>query len=283
MSFQLGDVVPLSVTVKDSNGQPANAGAVTLTVTLPDGTTAVTGSIGPTTTGVYDHDYATVQAGRHGVRWVATGANASAFTDAFDVEPADDGDFVSLADVKRHMNKTSAGDDAELAGFVSAACRMITERIGQVSPATVTDEVSVRWRRRRIVLDTHPVIEVSSVVVAGNPVTTIPAADADAGVTGWVLDSPGSAVLSHTGCWPAGTIRIIYRAGRTPIPGNVRLAALELAAHLWRSSEQNFGGGRPGLSGSDEVTMPGAAWALPIRVRELLGLGKNPTSDVMVG
>lgn len=285
MTFQLGDVVPLSVTVKDSAGQPANAGAVTLTVTLPDGTTDVAGPISPTSTGVYDHDYATVQSGRHGVRWVATGANVSAFTDAFDVQPADNGDFISLADAKNHMNKsktkTSTADDNELAGFVSAACSKIEELIGLVSPRSVTDTVHCRWRsRREIVLDQHPVIGVTSVVVIGG--SAIPQADLDSGVEGWELDA-GAGVLRHSSCWPTGRLQIVYRAGRTPVPGNVRLAALELASHLWRSSQQNYGGGRPGLSGSDDIVMPGASWALPNRVRELLGLGKNPTSDVLVG
>lgn len=279
MSFQLGDVVPLSVTVKDAGGNPANAGSVVLTVTLPDGTTA-TPSVTNDATGVYNADYPTVQAGRHGVRWVATGTNASAFTDAFDVEPADDGDFVSLADVKRHMNKTSANDDQEMAGFISAACQMIVERIGPVSPVSTSKTIWRRHIRRAVILDLRPVIEVASVTADG---VAIPQADPDTGTDGWELNAK-SGVLTHSRRWPpAECLHITYRAGRTPVPGNIRLAALELCAHLWRASQQNFGGGRPGLPGADDVVMPGAAYALPIRVRELLGLGAQPTAEPLVG
>ncbi len=96
----------LSILIRDAAGQPANAGAVTLTITLPDGTTVTPGPIASTTPGVYDYDYVTVQAGRHGVRWVATGANAAAFTDAFDVQPADGSPWISLADVKDHLKRS---------------------------------------------------------------------------------------------------------------------------------------------------------------------------------
>lgn len=281
MSYQLGDVVPLSVTIRDPDGQPADAGVVTLTVTLPDGTTDVTANIAPTSTGVYDHDYVTTQAGRHGVYWDATGANASAFTDAFDVTPADTMAFVSLADVKAHMNKTDTADDDELAGFITAACQMIVERIGQVTPVAVIDEIDLHRPAGAIIPLTQPVLSVTSVTIAGNPPITIPEADPDNGVQGWRLDAGG--VLRHTRYFSRGTIRITYRAGRTPIPGNVRLAALELASHLWRSSQLNSSGNRPALSGQDDLTMRGWTYALPFRVRELLGLGKNPTHDVLVG
>lgn len=283
MSFQLGDVVPLSVTVKDADGNPADAGSVEVTVTLPDGTTTASGALTSTTTGVYDYNYPTVQAGRHGVRWLATGDNASAFTDVFDVEPADDGDFISLADAKRHLVKTDTTDDGELAGFISAACSMIVDRIGPVSPSSRTDTVHVRhWRANTIVLDASPVVSVTSVTVRGATPVTIPEADPDEGVDGWELDA-GAGVLTHTRRWPHGTIQIAYRAGRTPLPGNIRLAALELTSHMWRSMKLNATGGRPGLSGVDEVVMPGAAYALPFRVRELLGLGAQPTAGPLVG
>jgi hypothetical protein len=285
MSYQLGDVVPLSVTVRDADGSAANAGQVDLTVTLPDGTTDVTSGISPTSTGVYDHDYATTQAGRHGVRWVATGANASAYTDAFLVEPADDRDFISLAETKRHLRKdaTKTSDDAELAEFIAAACAKIVDLIGPVSPATVTDEVEVCRPRRTIILDAHPVIEVTSVQLAGTPATTIDPADADAGTAGWRLADAGAGLIDHTGGWPTGTVRIAYRAGRTPVPGNVRLAALELVKHLWQTIKLNTTGSRPPVAGGDQILIAGTAYALPNRVRELLGLGKLPSSDVMVG
>ncbi|MEV4180186.1 hypothetical protein AB0J28_01905 [Streptosporangium canum] len=279
MSFDLGDVVPLSITIRDAAGQEANAGQVTLTLTLPDGTTTILGPITPTSTGVYNYDYATTQAGRHQARWVATGANASAYTDAFDVTPADGGDFISLAETKTHLQKSGTGDDEQLRFFISAACQMITDRMGQVSPATVTHDVTQRGDT--IVLPTRPVIAVTSVqqLPGGDLVDPV---DEDAGTPGWYLDG-SEGVLRHTGCF-AGRVRVTYRAGRNPLPPNFRLAALELVAHLWRGSQHNQAGGRPALGESDSIAASVRPFAMPYRVMELLGLRKDSERDeILVG
>jgi hypothetical protein len=281
MSYQLGEVVPLSVTITGEDGNPANADAVSLTVTLPDGATDITSDIAPTSTGVYDHNYSTTQAGVHQVRWVATGLNSSAFEDAFSVTPTAGLNFISLAEAKKHLNKDLAKttDDAELLEFVTAACSKIVDLIGPVAPVTVVETVPCRAPLQVIVLEQHPVISVTSVTADG---TTVPEADFGTGVSGWVLD-PGPGLLGHSQRWPWGQVQVTYRAGRTALPGNIRLAALELTGHLWKQSQLNNGGGRPQITGDDPVMMPGLAYALPLRVRELLGLGKNPTSEILVG
>lgn len=282
MSFNLGDVVPLSVTVKDANGNPANAGSVTLTVTLPDGTTDITADIASTTAGVYDHDFATAQAGVHQVRWVATGANASAFEDAFSVASATGLNFISLAEAKKHLKKdlTKTADDAELLEFVSAACSKIVDLVGPVAPTSLTQTAWPGWRSvgHVIVLDAHPVIEVTSVTIDG---TAEPEADPDTGIDGWLLDA-AAGLLGHTRIWPRGRVNIGYRVGRTPLPGNYRLAGLELTGHLWRTIKLNGTGGRPPVAGGDDIVIAGQAYALPNRVKELLGIAKNQTADVLV-
>jgi hypothetical protein len=279
MSFNLGDVVPLSITVRDADGAPANAGAVTVTVTLPDGTSATPDVTNPET-GTYNADYPTTQAGVHQVRWVATGENASAFEDAFSVGSATGLNFISLRETKTHLRKdlTKTADDAELAEFITAACAKIVELIGPVAPVDVTQQARPGYGRT-IVLDQHPVISVTSVTIDGQDE---PEADLAAGTRGWILD-PGAGLLGHLGPWPHGTVTMTYRAGRTPLPGNVRLAALELVKHLWTTIKYRQGGPRPGVPGDDTIVVAGQAYALPNRVRELLGLGKLQTSDVMVG
>lgn len=279
MSFDLGDLVPLSITVTDADGNPADATAVNLTVTLPDGTTVTQGPIVSTTPGVYDYDYPTVQAGRHHARWVATGLNASAYSDTFDVQPADDGDFISLADAIEHMKKKSVTADAEkLRVFVSAACQMITDRKGQVSPLTVVADR--RPHRGELVLPTRPVISITSVQKLPG-LEVVAAADAATGAHGWTLES-AEGVLRVTGLGWSDRVRVTYRAGRSPVPANFRLAALDLTAHLWRTSQLNSGGGRPAV-GVDEVVLPGSSFALPYNVRQLLGLDKRPQDEVLIG
>lgn len=278
MSCDLGDLEPLSIQIRNAAGELADAGSVSVTITLPDGTTETHGPIVSTTPGVYDFDYPTVQAGRHHARWVATGTNASAFTDSFDVSPADDGDFVSLADAKSHLKKSVVltGDDEKLRIFLSAACQMITDRMGQVSPVTV---VHVGTARRVIVLPRRPVISI--ILVEQLPdLEVVPAADESAGVAGWLLTS-SEGVLRHTTSF-CHRVRVTYRAGRNPLPANFRLAALELTAHLWRTSQLNSGGGRPAV-GVDETIVPGVSYALPYNVRQLLGLDKRPNDEIFVG
>lgn len=195
--------------------------------------------------------------------------------------------WITVAELKLHANKTSSADDAELAGFVSAACAVIVDRIGQVSPVAATADVRLARRPHRrlyghgvAVLPDWPVVGVSAVVaLPGGEV--VPAADALNNLDGWTL-APGG-VLVLTGAL-ARHVRVTYTAGRDPLPANIRLAALELASHLWKASQLNNSSARlPAGLGGDQVVTPGISYALPTRVRELLGLGPNGTDDVLVG
>lgn len=274
MSWDLGDMVPLSITVTDAAGQPADAGEVTLTITLPDGTATTVGPIASTSPGVYDYDYIPSQAGLHVVRWVATGVNASAHTDVIDVQPAADGTFVSLADARDHLKRNGASpEDEKLRRVIGASCRLIADRMGHVTPVTVTTDGC----GRTVVLE-RPVISVLSVVkLPGGE--AIAEADPVADVDGWTLDAAAGLLTLSKAYGPA---RVTYRAGRSPLPGNFRLAALELIGHLWRTSQLNGAGGRPTLP-VDEMVVPGVTFALPYNVRQLLGLDKRPQEEIAVG
>lgn len=273
MSWDLGDVIPLSVRITDATGVLADAGSVSVTITLPDGTVVVQGPIASTSTGVYDYDFPSTLAGRHNVRWVATGINAAAFTDAFDVQPVDGGSFISLADARHHLKKSSSTDDEQLRPVVDTACSLIRERMGEVAPVTVVADR--RPHRGVVVLPTRPVIAITSVMRLPG-LAVVPAADAAAGVAGWTLES-AEGVLSVTGV--SGSLRITYRAGRSPLPPTFRLAALELVAHLWRGSQHNQAGGRPALGDTDLLAASVRPFAMPYRVMELLGLRKDQERD----
>lgn len=186
-------------------------------------------------------------------------------------------DWITVGELKTHMGKT--GDDAELAGFVSAACYSIRDRIGEVSAVTAVVEVC-SWTDV-IVLEHKPVISVTKVERLPG-LDFVPPGDRGTGTDGWLMQQPGAGILQHTSRFPGG-VRVTYQAGRDPLPPNVRLAGLEMAAHLWRASQLNAGGGRPAIADNEQPIIPGVAYALPIRVRELLGLGDNPTSEVLIG
>lgn len=119
MFIDLGDVVALAVTIRDSSGDPADAGSVACTVTLPDAT-AVSVPVAKVDTGVYTISYTPTAEGLHGVRWVATGANASSYRDSFTVLSGSI-PLVSLAEAKARLNITGTDHDEELRRIVAAA------------------------------------------------------------------------------------------------------------------------------------------------------------------
>lgn len=127
--FDLGDVVPLTIDIRDPSGALANAGTVTLTITLPDETTASPAVANPTI-GRYQVDYVAPQSGRYVIRWVATGTNASAHVDTFEVLPPPFPPWPPLLeDLKADLNISASDtrDDLNLATDLAAA-RAVVER-----------------------------------------------------------------------------------------------------------------------------------------------------------
>ncbi len=275
MPIDLGDLYPLTINIFDADGELANAGDVTLTITLPDGSVDNVGSIAPTETGVYEYDYPTIQVGRHVVRWVATGPNSSSDSSTFYVNPLDTGEFISLTHVKNNMGKDNNRDDDTLRTYLAGACAVISDRMGQIAPMTFVEDVSTS--SGFVKLDHWPVIEIISVERLPGLVA-VPAANVVTGTSGWILN--GSMEPCNVG--GIGSYRITYRAGLINIPQNYILAALELTKHLWQVSQLNSGGGRPPVP-NDETVIQGTTYALPYNVRQLLGLDKRTRMDIFVG
>lgn len=178
--------------------------------------------------------------------------------------------FITVAELKTHLNKTSASNDVELLLFVETACEMIRDRMGEVA---LVDAVETLVSTRGVLVLAHrPVV---SVGIVTDTTYTIPKF-----VSGVTLES-SEGIVRHP--LPGRrTITIEYQAGRDPVPANFKMAALELGAHLWRSSQNNTSGGRPPL-GNDQQVVPGSSWALPYNVRQLLGLDKRPRQEVWIG
>ena len=123
-TYNLGDVVMLDATVLDADGNnPADATAVTVTVTAPDGA-AVSLPASRVGLGSYTAAYTPATSGRYLVRWVATGANASAWVDDFVVRPVT-GTLTSRDDLEIYLHRTISSADQASAdaacGFADAA------------------------------------------------------------------------------------------------------------------------------------------------------------------
>lgn len=261
MAVDLGDVYRLKFTNLSPAGAPVNADTVTLTITLPDGTTTVVTPVSPQTVGTYQHDYTTVQAGRHSARWVGTGTNPGAYVEAFDVRPASIDYIVSLADAKAQLNIDAATSDEELRVYLEAATGVVERHLGQaVVKRSFTEEHDVHGG---LVLNWTPVVSLDSLELVD-------------GTYSWnVADlhvSPAGVVTSPLGVAPYGHVSVSYTAGMTVVPQHVGLATRIILQHLWDTQRGNLGGPRAGGL-ADSIGVPGMGFALPNRALELLGSG----------
>lgn len=276
--LDLGDVQPLTVEIRDAAGALAAAGAVTLTVTLPDGTSATPAVTNPSL-GRYQCDYVPTQPGRYLARWVATGLNSSSYVDTFDVRPADPGYILSLATAKAALNipPTSTADDEEIRSMIESVTSAVEAYRGEViARRTIVESLTAgksMWEvaatrftaSRRLTLARAPVISVTSIVRPYDGVTW--------DSTTAVLVNPAAGVLMTYGMPFYGDIIVTYVAGYTAIPANFLEAGKIILRHLWQTQQTPGMGSK--VFGVDDAAPFGFGFAIPNRAAELLG-GKMP-------
>jgi hypothetical protein len=263
--YDVGDVVPLGIAVTDANGTLANGGSVVLTIGQPDGTTVTPTPANPVP-GQYTVDYTVVQEGRHTVRWVVTGANATAYADAFNAREITD-QLISLHEAKKQLrlgDVTTHDDDLRM--FIASAGRAIENHTGDT---VVRRTVTERHRRATsvVVLRRSPVVSVTTVVSTGGS-TTWQAADLD-------VDPDTGIVTAVTGLRLTGDLTVTYVPGMRVIPPNYLLAARIITEHLWQTMRPFAGVANlpPGaLEDSLDARSGGlVGFAIPNRALELLG------------
>jgi hypothetical protein len=234
MPVDLGDVYTLAVEITSDGTTLANATSVSLTVTLPDGTTS--GSLTPSnpSTGVYQYDYTPSQVGRHSVRWVATGTNAGAFTDVFDVADPALLPVVSLAELKTALKLTGTTSDEILRGKLDTATALVERRLGRAIRRKTLTETHAGGGPG-ILLRQPPALSVSSVTENG---TSVAASGYFLRTSAGVLYR-GSATAPS--CWASGDVVVTYVAGSADPDPDICDCVLRVAKWLYQS-EQNLGG-----------------------------------------
>lgn len=214
--IDLGDTVPLGVTITDGAGAPVPATSITLTITRPDGTIEPGTSPSNPSTGRYTFDYVPAIAGLHAVRWASTGP-AAAYVDAIDVRAATR-NVISLTDARLYLNKLGAGavDEDELRTMIAAAVGRVDRHLGRslldATSVTESEVLAVKavlaefWRTQRSRFGGRSNV--------GMP-TTAAAIDLDAGPAGGaslrakltdLLGEPaasGGGVAAPTGSFPS--------------------------------------------------------------------------------
>lgn len=263
MAHDLGDPVGLSVTTRNAADVIEDAGTVVLTITLPD-QTAVTPAVSHPGAGQYSVTFPTTQVGLHRVRWLATGANASAYPDAFNVFPANPDFVVSLRQALRKLRllSTPSADDVEdVREYMAAATAVIERHRGEVvTPRSVTEFVD--GCGRSLILPHAPVISLTSVTrLDGTVIDT----------AGLVVTKPNAGIVQYrSGGWFTGLHEVTYTAGRTVIPSNYTRAALIIIEHLWQT-ERPFATDMDGAYEDSMTVVRGMGFAVPNRAIELLG------------
>lgn len=173
---------------------------------------------------------------------------------------------ISLTEAKTHLNITVATYDVELQTFIDAAEAAIGKRVGPLVVESVTERV--RGAGGALVLNRLPVVELTTVTSnVGDDLT----------VGDLFVAASGVVEYAETGSFPAAAYTVSYEAGWGAVtedvwdgPADLRQATLELLRHFWLT--QRGSGSRPGAPASTELsnTLPGAVYALPFRVEQLL-------------
>jgi hypothetical protein len=205
-------------------------------------------------------------------------------------------DIVNLLDVKTHLRypdpSQPSPDDPAFQGFIDAADDVIKVECGDIVPARYVEfhDGGRRW----IFLHHYPVLSVDNVEEGWGwanyeldyqQVNTQPAQDMFA----YSLDLPAIGGVTRRTAGNVSipfvpgdmNIKVNYTAGRSSVPGSVRLAALELISHWWTNSQFRSGGSASGTFGSYDTTdeqdvtgrqsgMTSPNVGVPFRVLELL-------------
>src|SRR6266581_3362170 len=180
-----GGMYPIAFDVLDASGALAHAATVTLTITLPDGTTATPAITDAAVPGQYRLSYQTTIPGRYTAHAVTTGP-VTAWDDEFDAAPTPWPAMVSLADAKAQLNMDPADHrfDDELRDFIAGVTGAVEDYKHQVIVRrAVTDTLDLSsqggygygWgsglRRQKFWLRSAPVISLISAISWDGSVT----------------------------------------------------------------------------------------------------------------
>jgi hypothetical protein len=266
---------PIAFDVLDASSVLTHAASVTLTVTLPDGTTA-TPTITDSVTGQYRLAYQTTIPGRYTAHAVTT-SPVTSWDDEFDAAPTPWPAMVSLADAKGQLNMdvTDHRFDDELRDFIASATgaaeqykhevivrRAVTDTLDLSSQGGYGYGYGYGRLQQRFWLRSVPVISLTSVVAWDGSVT-------------WDVTqmraAPSGLVRVMAGPRITGLADIAHIAGYQVIPAHYKRGALVILQHLWET-QRGPGTAASGVIGSEEHwRQPGEFFSVPDKAKELFG------------
>jgi len=177
--------------------------------------------------------------------------------------------LVTLEEAKRQLDIDTTTHDVELQLYVDSLDSVIEGYVGVVEQREVTDVVTGGGPGISVL---HPpLVSVASLSGGLNGGISYPADTL-------TVNGPGGIISRLNGChFPAGPYTVTYTAGRSSVPPTIKLAALILLQHLWRTQS---GASRVPVGGADDWSVsdpiPGFGYAVPNRVLQLLEPFKLP-------
>lgn len=260
--YDLGDQVPISVTVRDVNGTLINPLSAALTITKPDETTvpSVVVPFPPAVTGRPQYNYTTDTVGRHTWRMVTT-TPAGSQTGVFYVRTGTPRWIISIEEARAQLNITGTSGDAELEEYLQVTSDIVENIIGPVVNRTVTDEVHDGGPA--ILLNRTPVVSITSITNWGDPSITYGAPD-------YLLNKQTGVIRRYGASAFNGPVLVSYVTGMSnQTPESAITAAKVIVQHLFRS-QQLRPVGPPAPTADATATVPMLGFAVPNAAVQML-------------
>jgi hypothetical protein len=265
MALDVGQTYRWTYEVRDASGALANATGITLTVTLPDQTTAAPAVTNPpAVAGKYFADYVLTQPGLHKFAGVTT-APGTAKTDW--ISAREYRSILSLDEGREFLGVLDTSRDEVIRSMLGGVTRLVERYVGTCVPRQITNEFIPGDIRDMIRLPSGPALSataVTSVVSVWSGGPSWAAADVFADGTD-VYPADG---MSFTG----GPWRWSGTAGRQVISDDILEGSKMALWDLW-AVQRGISGDQqePSLQESaDFETSFASGWRLPPRVMQML-------------
>lgn len=278
MTYEIGDLVRLTVLFTDINNVPENPTNTTLLIMYPDGTEPTPPSVINPATGTFYADLSVAQSGIYRYRWTGVGSvqavqEGQILVSATILVPVSPIDLTTLGMVKSYLNVCDAGSDSVISSTITAASVYWLWATGQgnadgsvpsVSPYVQPVPYSEYYDGNgndRLFLRHSPIVSVQALYVNG----TLIQQAAGFGTSGFSIDQNGKCLVYRSGsgggrratamylygaigggCFPNGTqnINVQYTAGFQATPPDIveavtEMVGLTIKRRGWIDQKQN--------------------------------------------
>lgn len=179
--------------------------------------------------------------------------------------------LLTLVEAKAQLDIDTGTHDVELQVYVDALTAAIERHVGPVENRAVTETTTSGGAT--LCLSHLPVAALTSLVPVLTGGTAVQVSDV-------VVDTATGVVRRKDGrSFCGGPWTATYTAGRGTVPATIKLAALILLQHLWRT-QYGASRGLGSIGGGDDFSVtesvPGWGYAIPNRVLQLLEPYKVP-------